>query len=208
LSLLRKLQPPSLRGSDVWQRHAPTFLQLPAELSRGFCLAPVIWNIRACAEINALESDDIVPAGGTYRETVDQTGHVKFQCCIHPWIRQEALSVQLSLSPVQKGAYGRAQSSCKGPENLARCSRCSGGSERGSRWCARSRASCSTAPWCMRSRTPKRRLSEPLHPSCSLPPPASCTSTAGRKSARTHCGDVHRLGRGRPHPVLSKTDRG
>ena len=34
----------------------------------------------------------IVPAGGTHRETVDQTGKLKFQCCIHPWMRLEASS--------------------------------------------------------------------------------------------------------------------
>ncbi len=45
-------------------------------------------------ECAALEpgSDDFVPAGGTYRETVDHTGHLKFQCCIHPWMRLEASS--------------------------------------------------------------------------------------------------------------------
>ena len=40
----------------------------------------------------ALEADDFVPAGGTYRETVDHTGNLKFQCCIHPWMRLEASS--------------------------------------------------------------------------------------------------------------------
>lgn len=43
-------------------------------------------------ECLALESDDIVPPGGTYRETVAQAGHLKFQCCIHPWMRLEASS--------------------------------------------------------------------------------------------------------------------
>jgi plastocyanin len=41
-------------------------------------------------ECAALEEDDFVPAGGTYREEVDHTGTVKFQCCIHPWMRLEA----------------------------------------------------------------------------------------------------------------------
>ena len=41
----------------------------------------------ACA---ALEADDFVPPGGTYREEIDHSGTVKFQCCIHPWMRLEA----------------------------------------------------------------------------------------------------------------------
>jgi plastocyanin len=41
----------------------------------------------ACA---ALEDDDFVPPGGTYREQVDHSGTLKFQCCIHPWMRMEA----------------------------------------------------------------------------------------------------------------------
>jgi len=41
----------------------------------------------ACA---ALEADDFVPPGGTYREQVDHSGTLKFQCCIHPWMRMEA----------------------------------------------------------------------------------------------------------------------
>lgn len=40
----------------------------------------------------ALEADDFVPPGGTYRETVDGPGALKFQCCIHPWMRLEAPS--------------------------------------------------------------------------------------------------------------------
>jgi plastocyanin len=43
-------------------------------------------------ECAALESDDFVPPGGTYREEVDRSGHLKFQCCIHPWMRLEASS--------------------------------------------------------------------------------------------------------------------
>jgi len=38
---------------------------------------------------DALEADDFVAPGGTYRETVDHAGHLKFQCCIHPWMRLE-----------------------------------------------------------------------------------------------------------------------
>jgi len=40
----------------------------------------------------ALEPDDFVPPGGTYRETVSHSGNLKFQCCIHPWMRLEASS--------------------------------------------------------------------------------------------------------------------
>jgi plastocyanin len=41
---------------------------------------------------DALEADDFVAPGGVYRETVDHAGHLKFQCCIHPWMRLEASS--------------------------------------------------------------------------------------------------------------------
>jgi len=34
--------------------------------------------------------DDFVAPGGKYSETVDHSGTVKFQCCIHPWMRLEA----------------------------------------------------------------------------------------------------------------------
>jgi len=40
----------------------------------------------------ALEADDFVPPGGTYREPVSHSGNLKFQCCIHPWMRLEATS--------------------------------------------------------------------------------------------------------------------
>ena len=40
----------------------------------------------------ALEPDDFVPAGGTSRERISRTGNLKFQCCIHPWMRLEASS--------------------------------------------------------------------------------------------------------------------
>jgi plastocyanin len=36
--------------------------------------------------------DDFVPAGGTFRAAIDRTGSLKFQCCIHPWMRLEASS--------------------------------------------------------------------------------------------------------------------
>lgn len=38
-------------------------------------------------ECTALEADDFVPPGQTYHETVDHSGTVKYQCCIHPWMR-------------------------------------------------------------------------------------------------------------------------
>lgn len=41
---------------------------------------------------DALEPDDFVPPGGTYRERVSHSGNLKFQCCIHPWMRLEASS--------------------------------------------------------------------------------------------------------------------
>jgi hypothetical protein len=41
-------------------------------------------------ECGALEPDDFVAPGSMYRETVHEAGTVKFQCCIHPWMRLEA----------------------------------------------------------------------------------------------------------------------
>jgi plastocyanin len=41
-------------------------------------------------ECGALEADDFVPPGGSYHEDIDHTGTLKFQCCIHPWMRLEA----------------------------------------------------------------------------------------------------------------------
>jgi len=43
-------------------------------------------------ECTALEQDDFVAPGGTYTEPVDKKGTLKFQCCIHPWMRLEASS--------------------------------------------------------------------------------------------------------------------
>jgi len=43
-------------------------------------------------ECKALEPDDFVAPGGTYTEDVDKKGTLKFQCCIHPWMRLEASS--------------------------------------------------------------------------------------------------------------------
>jgi hypothetical protein len=41
-------------------------------------------------ECTSLEPDDFVAPGGTYREDVEHAGTLKFQCCIHPWMRLEA----------------------------------------------------------------------------------------------------------------------
>jgi hypothetical protein len=41
-------------------------------------------------ECGTLEPDDFIAPGGTYREGVDRAGTLKFQCCIHPWMRLEA----------------------------------------------------------------------------------------------------------------------
>jgi len=43
-------------------------------------------------ECKALEQDDFVAPGATYTEEVDKKGTLKFQCCIHPWMRLEASS--------------------------------------------------------------------------------------------------------------------
>jgi plastocyanin len=41
-------------------------------------------------ECKTLELDDFVAPGDTYREGLDHAGTVRFQCCIHPWMRLEA----------------------------------------------------------------------------------------------------------------------
>jgi len=38
-------------------------------------------------ECGALEGDDFIAPGTTYHEEVDHAGTLKFQCCIHPWMR-------------------------------------------------------------------------------------------------------------------------
>jgi plastocyanin len=43
-------------------------------------------------ECRSLDDDDMVAPGGTYTEVIDHPGTVKFQCCIHPWMRLEATS--------------------------------------------------------------------------------------------------------------------
>ena len=41
-------------------------------------------------ECRALEPDDFVAPGQTYREDIEETGHEKYQCCVRPWMRLEA----------------------------------------------------------------------------------------------------------------------
>lgn len=41
-------------------------------------------------ECTALEEDDFVAPGATYREDIEHAGTLKYQCCIHPWMRLEA----------------------------------------------------------------------------------------------------------------------
>lgn len=38
-------------------------------------------------ECTKLEGDDFVAPGGAYEEKVDHQGTLRFQCCIHPWMR-------------------------------------------------------------------------------------------------------------------------
>jgi plastocyanin len=49
-------------------------------------------NVAPECRLDVLEADDFVAPGATYRETVGHAGHLKFQCCIHPWMRLEASS--------------------------------------------------------------------------------------------------------------------
>jgi len=78
------------RGGEVH-----TFTQV-AEFGGGF--VPFLNDLAHLPNVapecrpEALDADDFVAPGGTYRETVDHTGQLKFQCCIHPWMRLEASS--------------------------------------------------------------------------------------------------------------------
>jgi hypothetical protein len=38
-----------------------------------------------------ITENTMVPPGGTDSETLDQVGELKFQCCIHPWMRTTVL---------------------------------------------------------------------------------------------------------------------
>jgi len=49
-------------------------------------------NPTPAPECTTLDTDDFVVPGATYRENVEHSGLVKFQCCIHPWMRLEAVS--------------------------------------------------------------------------------------------------------------------
>jgi hypothetical protein len=41
-------------------------------------------------ECTQLKGEDFVPPGAAYREQVEHGGSLKYQCCIHPWMRLEA----------------------------------------------------------------------------------------------------------------------
>jgi hypothetical protein len=45
-------------------------------------LAGGLTEIQAC-----MDEKTYVPPGGTDTETLDQVGELKFQCCIHPWMK-------------------------------------------------------------------------------------------------------------------------
>lgn len=49
-------------------------------------------NVAPECDLSALDADDFVAPGGTYRAAVDRTGSIRFQCCIHPWMRMEVSS--------------------------------------------------------------------------------------------------------------------
>ena len=44
-------------------------------------------NPTVAPECNQLDEDDFVEPGGTYTATIDASGTLLFQCCIHPWMR-------------------------------------------------------------------------------------------------------------------------
>jgi plastocyanin len=46
-------------------------------------------NTRVAPECSALQKEDFIPAGGSSRETEEEEGVEKYQCCIHPWMRAE-----------------------------------------------------------------------------------------------------------------------
>jgi plastocyanin len=41
-------------------------------------------------ECTALEDEDRIKPGASYREDIEDAGVEKYQCCIHPWMRLEA----------------------------------------------------------------------------------------------------------------------
>lgn len=53
---------------------------------------PTFHGWRRSAPLKPSSQTTFVSPGGTYRETVDRAGTLKFQCCIHPWMRLEATS--------------------------------------------------------------------------------------------------------------------
>ena len=44
-------------------------------------------NTKVAPECESLAPSDLIPAGGTYSDEVEETGTELYQCCIHPWMR-------------------------------------------------------------------------------------------------------------------------
>jgi plastocyanin len=44
-------------------------------------------NTEVAPECLALQPSDFIPAGGTFRDDVEEVGTEHYQCCIHPWMR-------------------------------------------------------------------------------------------------------------------------
>ena len=44
-------------------------------------------NTEVAPECEALAPSDLIPAGGTFSDEVEETGTELYQCCIHPWMR-------------------------------------------------------------------------------------------------------------------------
>ena len=44
-------------------------------------------NTVVAPECQSLAPSDFIPAGGTFRDEVEETGTELYQCCIHPWMR-------------------------------------------------------------------------------------------------------------------------
>jgi plastocyanin len=49
-------------------------------------------NLAPECDPSVLEADDFVAPGASYRSAVDRPGTIRFQCCIHPWMRMEVSS--------------------------------------------------------------------------------------------------------------------
>jgi hypothetical protein len=48
-----------------------------------------------------------VPPGGTDSDTPDKTGELKFQCCIHPWMRNDRAGEVALTRPTGQAAASR-----------------------------------------------------------------------------------------------------